>query len=66
MLTIDPCNAHSLKDGHEKETHAAGCIVIKQLEDIHAPLQRERDKAVGNYYTRLMNLQHLIHRLRVN
>lgn len=38
QLTVHPCNADSLKDGHEEETHATGCIVIKELEDVHAAL----------------------------
>lgn len=41
-LTVDPGDADGLKDGHEEKTHPTGCIVIEQLEDIHAPLQIEQ------------------------
>lgn len=37
-LTIHPCNANGLKNGHEEKTHATGSIVIKELEDVHSTL----------------------------
>lgn len=40
-LTIDPGNADGLKDGHEKEAHATGRVVVKELENVHATLQEE-------------------------
>lgn len=44
LLTVNPRNANCLKDGHEEKTHAAGCVVIKELKDIHAPLNRYKPK----------------------
>lgn len=41
-LTINPSDAHSLKNGHKEQTHPAGRIVVKELEDVHAPLSGER------------------------
>lgn len=37
-LTVHPADAHAFKDGHEQETHAAGCIGVEELEDVHAAL----------------------------
>lgn len=36
--TINPGNANRLKYGHEEQTHARGCIVVKELEDVHPTL----------------------------
>ena len=37
-LTIDPGDADGLEDGHEEETHAAGSVVVEELEHVHPPL----------------------------
>lgn len=56
LLTIDPSDADSLKDGHEEKTHAAGCVVVEQLEDVHAALRGERQrKGLGHIYVRIIH-----------
>lgn len=47
ILTIDPGDAESLKDGHKEQAHATGSIVIKELEDIHPTLGRPKWAARG-------------------
>lgn len=37
-LTVDPSHTQGLKDGHEQEAHAAGCVVVKELKHIHTTL----------------------------
>lgn len=54
LLTIDPCDADSLEDSHEEKTHAAGRVVVKQLEDIHAALRGER-QGLGHIYVRIIH-----------
>lgn len=41
-LTINPCNANGLKNGHKEKTHATGSIVIEELEDVHATLYDDK------------------------
>ena len=38
-LTIKPTNSNTLKKSHPQQCRAAGRVVIKQLEHIHASLQ---------------------------
>ena len=46
-LTVGPRHAEGLEDGHEQQAHAAGRIVVKELEDVHAALPgRGRDGAL--------------------
>lgn len=40
-LTINPSNANSLKNSHEEQAHPTGCVVVKELEDVHAALWRQ-------------------------
>lgn len=40
-LTIHPADAYGLKYGYEQQTHPAGSIRIKQLEDVHPSLTRQ-------------------------
>ena len=40
-LTIYPCNADCLKNSHKQKAHPTGCVIIKELEDIHATLVKE-------------------------
>lgn len=37
-LTVDPSHTQGLKDGHEQEAHAAGCVVVKELKHVHTTL----------------------------
>lgn len=39
VLTITPGNGDSLKKDQEEETHAAGRVIIEQLENIDATLR---------------------------
>lgn len=43
-LTIGPRHAEGLKDSHEQQAHAAGCIVVKELEHVHAALPGEGER----------------------
>lgn len=40
-LTVNPGNSYTFKECHPQKAHTAGCIVIKQLENVHATLQRK-------------------------
>lgn len=42
-LTVDPSHTERLKDGHEQETHATGCVIVKELEDVHASLDERSE-----------------------
>ncbi len=46
-LTIDPANADTLKDGHKQQTHATGCICVKELEHVHATLIEHSQRNTG-------------------
>lgn len=46
-LTIDPANADALKDGHKQQTHATGCIRVKELEHVHATLIEHSQRNTG-------------------
>lgn len=65
--TIDPRDAHRLKNGKQKQGHSTAGVVVKQLEDVQAPLcgtchvisrgkdkRREEgcDNAVCSYFSR--------------
>lgn len=43
-LTVGPRHAEGLEDGHEQQAHAAGCIVVKELEHVHAALPGEGER----------------------
>lgn len=42
-LTIHPADTYGLKYGHKEQTHPAGSVRVKQLEDVH-PSLRGRDR----------------------
>ena len=44
LYTIGPCHAEGLKDSHEQQAHATGCIVVKELEHVHAALPGEGER----------------------
>lgn len=46
-LTINPGNSYTFKECHPQKAHTAGCIVIKQLENVHATLQRKNRESQG-------------------
>lgn len=50
-LTIDPANADGLKDGHKQQTHATGCIRVKELEHVHATLTEQSHAQSEEYRT---------------
>lgn len=37
-LTVNPADANGLEYGHEQQTHPAGGVRVKELEDVHPPL----------------------------
>lgn len=37
-LTVHPADANGLKYGHKQQTHPAGSVRVKQLEDVHPSL----------------------------
>lgn len=41
-LTIKPGNGDTFKEHEEQQAHATGRVVIKEFEDINAPLQEEK------------------------
>ena len=46
-LTINPGYGNTFKECYPQETHAAGCIVVKQLEHIHATLHTKTTRNTG-------------------
>lgn len=42
ILTINPGNSYTFKECHPQKAHTASCIVIEQLENVHATLQGDR------------------------
>lgn len=43
LLTIDPSDAHRLKNSEKQQSHPSAGVVIKQLEDVEAALQVESE-----------------------
>lgn len=37
-LTVNPADTNRLEYGHEQQTHPAGGVRVKELEDVHPPL----------------------------
>lgn len=37
-LTVDPADTNGLKYGHKQQTHPAGSVRVKELEDVHPSL----------------------------
>lgn len=43
-LTVNPGDADRLEDSYKEQTHAARCVIVKQLEDVHPTLRERREQ----------------------
>lgn len=43
-LTINPGYSDAFKESNPQKAHTAGCIVVKELEHIHATLEKKEGK----------------------
>lgn len=42
VLTIKPGNGDAFKEHEEQQAHATGGVVIKEFEDVNAPLRKQK------------------------
>lgn len=48
-LTINPGYSNAFKECNPQKAHTTGCIVVKELEHIHAALQKDKKESCINY-----------------
>lgn len=48
-LTINPGYSNAFKERNPQKAHTTGCIVVKELEHIHATLEKEEMESCINY-----------------
>lgn len=48
-LTINPGYGNAFKECNPQKAHTTGCIVVKELKNIHAPLEKEQTKKCIHY-----------------
>lgn len=46
-LTINPGYSDAFEECNPQKAHTTGCIVVKELEHVHATLEKEKKKQKG-------------------